>query len=79
MGLLLGVIITLAFIAYVAHGIVEAYTERKNISIWVKVLCKVMVGVFLFGVLMLLGKCGCASGYEYSPSGETNLEHYEPR
>ncbi len=79
MGLFLGAIITLAFIAFVAHGIVDAYTEGKNISICVKVLCKVIVGVFLFGVLMLLGKCGCASGYEYSPSGETNLEHYEPR
>ena len=79
MGLLLGVIITLAFIAYIAHGIVEAYTEGKNIPIWVKVLCKVIVGVSLFGLFMLLGKCGCASGYEYSPSGESTLEHYEPR
>lgn len=79
MGLFLGTIITLVFIAFVAHCIVDAHTEGKNVQIWVKVLCKVIVGVFLFGALMLLGKCGCASGYECSPSGKTTLEHYEPR
>lgn len=79
MGLFIGTVITFAFIAFIAHSVVEAYTEKKDIAIWVKVLCKVIVGVFLFGMLMLLGKCGCASEYEYTPSGETTLEHYEPR
>lgn len=78
-GLVLGIIITFAFIGFIAHGFVEGYTEGKNTCIWVKLICKVILGLFLFGALMLLGKCGCASGYEYSPSGETNLEHYEPR
>lgn len=79
MGLFFGAVITFAFIAFIAHGIVEAYTEDKNIPVWVKVFCKVIVGVFLLGMLMLLGKCKCASGYEYTPNGETTLEHYEPR
>lgn len=79
MGLFIGAVITFAFLAFIAHCIVEAYTEKKDITIWVKVLYKVIVGVFLFGMLILLGKCGCASECEYTPSGETTLEHYEPR
>ena len=79
MGLFIGAIITFAFIAFIAHGIVEAYTEDKNIHTCVKVLYKVIVGVFLFGMFILLGKSGCASEHEYTPNGEATLEHYEPR
>lgn len=79
MGLFIGAIITFAFIAFVAHGIVEAYSEGKKTPIWAKVLYTVVIGFSLFGILVLLGKCGCSSEYEYTPSGETTLEHYEPR
>lgn len=68
-------------IAYVAHTMVEAYCEsiKAKISKWAMCLCKVVVGAILFVLLMCLGKCQCSTGYEDAPTGETTLEHYEPR
>lgn len=79
MGLYIGVFITLAMIAFVANALVEGYTEDTNTPKWAKIICKVIVSAILFCALLFLGKCGCSLGDEYSPSGETTLEHYEPR
>lgn len=79
MGLYWGVFITLAIIAFTANAFVDGYTEGKNAPKWAKIIGKVIVGAILLGALLLLGKCGCSSEYEYTPSGETTLEHYEPR
>lgn len=79
MGIYIAIVITLAFIAFIANALVDGYTEYKNIPLLIKIICKIIVGAILFGALLLLGKCGCSSGYEYTPTGETTLEHYEPR
>lgn len=79
MGLYFGVFITLAMIAFVANALVDGYTEDKDTPKWAKIIYKVIVAAMLFGVLLLLGRCGCSSGDECTPSGETTLEHYEPR
>ena len=79
MGLYFGVFITFAIITFIANALVDGYTEDMNPPKRTKIICKVIVGVMLFGVLLLLGRCGCSSGDEYTPSGETTLEHYEPR
>lgn len=79
MGKFFALAIITAIIAFTANALVDGNTEGKNISKWAKMFYKVLVGAILFGVLLLLGKCGCSSGYEYTPNGETTLEHYEPR
>ncbi len=79
MGLYVALFITLAVIAFVSNVFVDGYTEDKNIPQWIKIISKVIVAAILFGLLMLLGKCGCSSEHEYTPSGETTIEHYEPR
>ncbi|MBR7134857.1 MAG: hypothetical protein IKC85_04810 [Bacteroidaceae bacterium] len=79
MGVLIALVITLAIIAFIADALVEGFANGKNINKWAIIGYKVIVCIILFGVLILLGKCGCTSGYEYTPSGETTLEHYEPR
>lgn len=79
MGLYFGFLVSLAFIAFTANAFFDGYTESKNIPQWEKIIGKVIVGTILFGALMLSVKCGCSSEYEYTPSGETTLEHYEPR
>ena len=79
MGKFLALVITMAIIAFIANALVDGYTEGKNIPQWSKIIGKVIVGAILLGALLILGKCGCSSEYEYTPSGETTLEHYEPR
>lgn len=79
MGLILGTIVLFAVIAFSANALVDGYTEDMNVPKWAKIIYKVILGIILLGILILLGKCGCASEYEYTPSGETTLEHYEPR
>ena len=79
MGKLLALVITLAIIAFIAEALVEGFADGKNINKWAMIGYKVIVGAIFLSALLLLGKCGCASEYEYTPSGETTLEHYEPR
>lgn len=79
MGILLATIMALAVIAFISNAFVDGYVDGKNVNKWEMVIYKVIVCTILFGGLMVLSKCGCASGYEYSPSGKTTLEHYEPR
>lgn len=79
MGILLASIITLAVVAFIANALVDGYADGKDINKWIMIVCKAIVCIILLGVLMLLGKCGTSLENEYTPSGETTLEHYEPR
>ena len=78
MGLFIGTLISLAFIAFIANALVEGYTEGNNIPKWIKMLCKVTLSIIFIGILAIMAKCG-SSEHEHTPSGETTLEHYEPR
>ena len=79
MGLILGTIVLFAVISFSANALVDGYTENMNVPKWAKIIYKVILGIVLLGILILLGKCGCSSGYEHTSTGETTLEHYEPR
>lgn len=79
MGLLLGTLILFGVIAFVSNALIDGYTEDMNVPKWAKIIYKAILGFVLLGILILLGKCGCSSAYEYTPTGETTLEHYEPR
>lgn len=79
MGLYFGILITLTIIVFIANALVDGYVDDKNINKWVMIICKAIVCIILFGGLILLSKCGCSLENEYTPSGESTLEHYEPR
>lgn len=74
-------IVTLLFIVIIANCIVEAVEEgwRLSFSKISKAVYEVIVSALLVGLCFVLGKCGCTSNEEHSPSGESTLEHYEPR
>ena len=75
------IIVTIIIILVVAHYVVEALEETYNLRIHTiaKRIWEIIVAAILFGMLMLLGKCGCSFNEEYTPNGESTLEHYEPR
>lgn len=78
--MIIGIIITFAVIAFVANALVDGYTENQNVKKWKLMLYKIIVSIILFWLLMMLGKCGCSfGGYDDTQTGETLLEHYEPR
>lgn len=74
-------IVTLLFIVITGNCIVGAIEEgwRLSFSKLARVLYEVIVSALLVGLLFVLGKCGCTFNEEHSPSGESTLEHYEPR
>lgn len=73
-------ITTLAFLLLISFYLVNSVDEAYHLGLrkWVKRSLSTLVSIILIGVLFLLAKCG-GGGYEYSPTGESTLEHYEPR
>ena len=75
----LGFIITLAFLWFISNALVEGFCDGKNIHHLIRLFCKAILLITMLGILFCMSKCEGVSSNEYTPTGETTLEHYEPR
>lgn len=72
-------IILFATLYFIANALVEGFTQDKDMHKATRIGLKVLVTLLLAFLLGALSKCGCTSEEEYSPSGKSTMEHYEPR
>lgn len=74
-------VVMFLIIVITAHCVVEAVEEGWNLSLskLSKRICEVIASILMLGLVFALGKCSCAFYEEYSPNGESTIEHYEPR
>ncbi len=74
-------VVTFLIIVITAHCVVEAVEEgwKLSLSKLSKRICEVIASILMLGLVFALGKCSCTFNEEYSPDGESTMEHYEPR
>ena len=70
-----------AFIYYLVNGLIDGFLSEESpvLSELEILMLKLASTILVILFLGLLSRCGCTSEEYESTSGETSLEHYEPR